>query len=162
MLQRNWRSHGAIIAWSNRYLYEDTMRDYGNAYITYHMVHSDILPKKGFPVVFHGVRGNGERTKSSPSYFNVLEASIIRNYCVKLIGDPERKICEHGPFFVYHIFSLTRHRSGGDRCSRTLQSPSQGCSAVIEGGESIRYFGGICRGVPGTGLEQIMNRRCRH
>jgi helicase MOV-10 len=57
------------------------------------------LPKKGFPVVFHGVRSNQERTKSSPSYFNVLEASIIRNYCVKLVSDRERKICELKPVF---------------------------------------------------------------
>jgi helicase MOV-10 len=73
------------------------MRDHGNSYITYHLVNSDVLPKKGFPVIFHGVRGNQERTKSSPSYFNVFEASIIRNYCVKLVSDPERKICENEP-----------------------------------------------------------------
>jgi len=93
------------------------MRDYGNSYITYHLVHSEVLPKKGFPVVFHGVRGNEERAESSPSYFNVLEASIIRNYCVKLVGDPEQKICEHGLLLVlrfYHIFSLTWHNFGID------------------------------------------------
>ena len=94
VLRRNWRSHGAIIAWSNRYLYADVMRDYGDAYITYHLVNSGVLPKKGFPVVFHGIKGNEQRTKWSLSYSNVLEASIVRNYCVKLIGDPERKICE--------------------------------------------------------------------
>jgi helicase MOV-10 len=70
------------------------MRDYGNSYITYDLVHSDVLPKKGFPVVFHGVKSSEQRTKWSPSSFNVLEASIIRNYCVKLVGDSERKICE--------------------------------------------------------------------
>ncbi|KAI9452273.1 hypothetical protein F5148DRAFT_1236722 [Russula earlei] len=91
-LRRNRRSHAAIIAWSNRYLYEDCMREYGNAYNTYDLILSDVLPKKGFPVVFHGVRGSEERTTWSPSYFNVLEASIVRNYCVKLTGDPERRI----------------------------------------------------------------------
>jgi helicase MOV-10 len=84
------------------------MRDYGNAYITYHMVLSDVLPKKGFPVVFHGVRGKEERLKSSPSYFNILEASVVRDYCVKLIGDPERKIGESGSFVWFlRLFSLT-------------------------------------------------------
>ena len=100
VLRLNWRSHGAIIAWSNRYLYEDMMRAYGNSYTTYDLVHSDVLPKKGFPVMFHGVKSSGQRTKWSPSYFNVLEASIIRNYCVRLIGDSERKICEYGIFVV--------------------------------------------------------------
>jgi len=96
VLQRNWRSHGAIIAWSNRYLYEDVIRDYGNAYITYHLVRSETLPKKGFPVVFYGVKGSDHLMKWSPSHFNLLEASIVRNYCVKLIGDPLRKICKRG------------------------------------------------------------------
>ncbi|KAH9988790.1 P-loop containing nucleoside triphosphate hydrolase protein, partial [Russula compacta] len=91
-LLRNRRSHGAILAWSNRYLYEDTMRDYGIAHTTYHLVDSGVLPKKGFPIVFHGVKANEQRTKWSPSYFNILEASIVRDYCVKLIRDPERKI----------------------------------------------------------------------
>jgi helicase MOV-10 len=95
-LQRNWRSHGAIIAWSNRYLYADVMRDYGNAYITYHLVDSGALPKKGFPVAFHGIKGSEQRAKWSLSYSNVLDASIVRDYCVKLIGDPDRKICERG------------------------------------------------------------------
>lgn len=70
------------------------MRDYGNSYVTYDLVLSDVLSKKGFPVIFHGVRGKEEQMKSSPSYFNILEASIVRDYCVKLTGDPERKIGE--------------------------------------------------------------------
>lgn len=52
VLRRNWRSHGAIIAWSNQYLYEEMMRDHGNSYITYHLVNSEVLPKRGFPVIF--------------------------------------------------------------------------------------------------------------
>jgi len=91
-LWRNWRSHGAIIAWSNRYLYDDSMRGYGNTYITYHLVHSDVLPKKGFPIVFHGVKGSKQHAESSPSPFDVLEASIVRNYCAKLVGNTEQKI----------------------------------------------------------------------
>jgi helicase MOV-10 len=94
-LHRNHRSHGNIIAWSNRYFYEDRMRDYGNSYVTYHLALSDVLPKKGFPVVFHGVKGSEQHTKWSPSHFNIIEASIVRDYCLKLTGDPERKICKY-------------------------------------------------------------------
>lgn len=103
-LWRNWRSHGAIIAWPNRYLYDDSMRDYGNAHITYHLVHSDVLPKKGFPIVFHGVKGSEQHAESSPSPFDVLEASIVRNYCDKLVGNPEQKICERVNFMVLRSF----------------------------------------------------------
>ena len=76
------------------------MRDCGNSNITCNLVYSDVLPKKGFPVMFHGVKNSEQRMKSSPSSFNVLEASIIRNYCVRLIGDSERKICECRIFVV--------------------------------------------------------------
>ena len=162
VLQRNWRSHGAIIAWSNRYLYEDSMRDYGNAYITYHLVHSAALPKKGFPIVFHAINGSEQCTESSPSHFDVLEASIVRNYCVKLVRDPQRKICGFETFVVPPTLCLTRCRSRGDRRSRTLQNPGQGHSGVIEGGKAIRYFGWTCRAVSGTGLDQFSDRLRRH
>jgi helicase MOV-10 len=105
-LYRNRRSHGNIIAWSNRYFYEDTMRDYGNSYITFHLVHSDVLPKKGFPVVFHGVKGSEQHVEWSPSYFNIIEASIVRDYCVKLTGDTERKICEYETIFWFYLHFL--------------------------------------------------------
>ena len=76
------------------------MRDYGNAYITYHLVLSDVLPEKGFPVVFHGVKGSGQHAKWPPSYFNIMEASIVRDNCMKLTGDSEQKICECGAWSV--------------------------------------------------------------
>ncbi|KAI9452271.1 P-loop containing nucleoside triphosphate hydrolase protein [Russula earlei] len=91
-LQRNRRSHGSIIAWPNRYLYEDRMRAYGNVEITHLLANSDILPKKDFPLIFHGVKGAERQTKWSPSYFNISEASIVRDYCVQLTMDRQRKI----------------------------------------------------------------------
>jgi hypothetical protein len=157
-LHRNHRSHGNIIAWSNRYFYEDTMRDFGNSYITYHLVLSDVLPKKGFPVVFHGVKGNEQHAKWSPSNFNIIEASIVRDYCVKLLGDRERKICKNGaPFGSTCSYCLPLHRPRRDWRPSTIQDPSQGHSGVTEGGKVIRYFCGPSRGVPRTGSEQIMN-----
>ncbi|KAF8267993.1 P-loop containing nucleoside triphosphate hydrolase protein [Lactarius quietus] len=91
-LQRNRRSHGAIIAWPNRYMYEDIMRADASPDVTHTFLRSDLLPKKGFPVVFHGIKSQEQRTKQSPSYLNILEASVVRDYCLKLIGDCEHKI----------------------------------------------------------------------
>jgi helicase MOV-10 len=71
------------------------MRDHGNSYITFHLVHSNVLPKMGFPVLFHGVKGSEQHAKWSPSYFNIIEASIVRDYCLKLTRDPEQKICKY-------------------------------------------------------------------
>jgi hypothetical protein len=133
-LRRNWRSHGAIIAWSNRYLYADVMRDHGNAYITHHLVDSGVLPKKGFPVAFHGIKGSEQRTKWSLKYSNVLEASIVRDYCVKLIGDTERKICERGTsncsttsFYFVNSAAQTLRRLAFSHRTKPRLGPSGSC-----------------------------------
>lgn len=42
--------------------------------------------------MFHGIKGTEKRTKRSPSYFNIIEASVVRNYCVALTEDPELRI----------------------------------------------------------------------
>ena len=70
------------------------MRANGDRDVTHHLVDSAVLPKKGFPIVFHGIKGREKRTKQSPSYFNIYEASVVRNYCVELTSDPERMICK--------------------------------------------------------------------
>jgi helicase MOV-10 len=72
------------------------MRAYGDANVTHLLVDSGVLPKKGFPIVFHGIKGREKRTKRSPSYYNIYEASVVRNYCEALTSDPERMICECG------------------------------------------------------------------
>ena len=100
-LQRNRRSHGAIIAWPNRYLYEDLMRASGDMDVTHLMVDSAVLPQKGFPIMFHGIKGSELRTKQSPSFFNIYEASVVRNYCVLLTSDAERRICECGAWLIF-------------------------------------------------------------
>jgi helicase MOV-10 len=58
------------------------------------LLQSGVLPKKGFPVVFHGIKGRELRAQHSPSYLNVHEASVVRDYCQKLTQDRERKIGE--------------------------------------------------------------------
>ncbi|KAH9000980.1 P-loop containing nucleoside triphosphate hydrolase protein [Lactarius hatsudake] len=108
-LQRNRRSHGAIIAWPNRYLYEDIMRAHASVDVSRLLLQSDVLPKKGFPLVFHGIKGQERRTRHSPSYLNILEASVVRDYCQKLTQDNEHKIYEQE---IGVIAPYTRHKSG--------------------------------------------------
>jgi helicase MOV-10 len=59
------------------------------------LLQSDVLPKKGFPVVFHGIKGSERRKKNSPSYLNKYEAWVVRDYCLRLTEDRENKICEY-------------------------------------------------------------------
>jgi len=91
-LHRDRRSHGAIIAWPNRYLYEDSMHAHASLDVSHLLLQSDVLPKKGFPVVFHGIKGWEQRARHSPSFLNVHEASVVRDYCQRLTQDRERKI----------------------------------------------------------------------
>jgi helicase MOV-10 len=58
------------------------------------LLQSDVLPKKGFPIVFHGIRGLEVRNRS-PSYLNIHEASVVRDYCLRLTKDHEHEICEY-------------------------------------------------------------------
>ena len=98
-LQRNRRSHGAILAWPNRYFYEDIMRAHGDKDVTHLLLHSNVLQKKGFPLIFHGVKGKEKRTRHSPSCYNIIEASVVRDYCVRIIEDKELRICKCGASF---------------------------------------------------------------
>ena len=70
------------------------------------LLQSDVLPKKGFPIVFHGVKGRELRARHSPSYLNIHEASVVRDYCLRLLGDNERKICEYRISLMLYFFPL--------------------------------------------------------
>ena len=59
------------------------------------LLQSDVLPKKDFPVVFHGIKGIELRKKHSPSYLNNFEALVVRDYCLRLTEDREHKICKY-------------------------------------------------------------------
>ena len=71
------------------------MRAYASPDVSHLLLQSSVLPKRGFPVVFHGIKGNEKRARYSPSYLNILEATVVRDYCIKLTQDNEHKICEY-------------------------------------------------------------------
>ncbi|KAI0062682.1 P-loop containing nucleoside triphosphate hydrolase protein [Artomyces pyxidatus] len=91
-LLRNRRSHGNIIAWSNRYVYGDDLRAHAHPNVARSLLRSVALPKGTFPVVFHGIKGKEQRRRRSPSYFNIDEASMVKRYCLQLMEDNERHI----------------------------------------------------------------------
>ncbi|KAH9925156.1 AAA domain-containing protein [Fomitopsis serialis] len=88
-LVKHFRSHPAIIAFSNRRFYANELLPCGDEAITHSMLRSTCLdglnPK--FPIVFHGVGGRDEQEEGSPSYFNKEEASLVARYCEELIND---------------------------------------------------------------------------
>lgn len=45
------------------------------------------IPRKGFPIIFHGVIGKDQQEKTSPSFFNPDEAIQVKKYCDLLVSD---------------------------------------------------------------------------
>lgn len=76
-------------------MYEDIMLAHASPEVSGLLLQSDVLRKKGFPVVFHGIKGQERRTRHSPSYLNISEASVVREYCQKLTQDREHKISKY-------------------------------------------------------------------
>ncbi|XP_033744522.1 putative helicase MOV-10 [Pecten maximus] len=84
-LLRNYRSHPAILKLPNRMFYEgelDSCADIGKreTYCGW-----EGLPKKNFPVIFHGVIGQDEREERSPSFFNAAEVDKVWSYIQLLL-----------------------------------------------------------------------------
>ena len=94
-LLKHFRSHPAIIAYSNQSFYANQLLPCGDPAITHSMLRSTVLdglnPK--FPLIFHGVTGCDMQEEGSPSYFNIEEASIVAKYCHELVSDRKVPIC---------------------------------------------------------------------
>ncbi|XP_056367608.1 helicase MOV-10 [Oenanthe melanoleuca] len=83
----NYRSHEAILKIPNELFYDNELKvcrsngpDIRNVYCTW-----EELPKKGFPIIFHGVCGEDQREARSPSFFNTAEIDVLVHYLKKLL-----------------------------------------------------------------------------
>jgi hypothetical protein len=97
------------------------MRANASAEVTRPLLNSGVLLKKGFPVVFHSIKGGERRAKHSPSYFNKYEASMVKEYCVRLTTDRERKTCECGLFHSFLAVYVPWSRPVGNWRNHTVQ-----------------------------------------
>ncbi|XP_066191672.1 helicase MOV-10 [Sylvia atricapilla] len=83
----NYRSHEAILRIPNELFYDNELKvcnsngpDIRNLYCNW-----EELPKKGFPIIFHGVCGEDQREAKSPSFFNTAEIEVLVHYLKKLL-----------------------------------------------------------------------------
>ncbi|NWV38852.1 SDE3 helicase, partial [Grantiella picta] len=83
----NYRSHEAILRIPNELFYDNELKvckkdglDIRNLFCTW-----EELPKKGFPIIFHGVHGEDQREAKSPSFFNTAEIEVLVHYVKKLL-----------------------------------------------------------------------------
>ncbi|KAJ2936839.1 hypothetical protein H1R20_g242, partial [Candolleomyces eurysporus] len=103
-LVKNFRSHPAILEFSNEQFYSSELRPCGNRALTHSLENIDELPKKKFPLIFHAIVGKDEREESSPSFFNIDEASQVKKYCKGLMDNQKLRLkAEHiGVITPYH------------------------------------------------------------
>ncbi|XP_030585585.1 putative helicase mov-10-B.1 [Archocentrus centrarchus] len=90
-LLRNYRSHSAILKIPNELFYENELQVFADQWEREAYCKWEYLPKKGFPVIFHGVMGKDEREANSPSFFNVSEIEVLIDYLNKLIETQGKK-----------------------------------------------------------------------
>lgn len=86
-LVKNYRSHEAILRYPNEKFYEGELEACGPHAQINHFIGSPQIVSPKFPVVFHAVSGQDEREASSPSYFNIEEASQVKAYVEALLQD---------------------------------------------------------------------------
>uniref|UniRef100_A0A3Q3VQZ5 RNA helicase n=1 Tax=Mola mola TaxID=94237 RepID=A0A3Q3VQZ5_MOLML len=104
----NYRSHEALLMLPSKLFYQGELCFKASRDIVDSLCQWKSLPKKGFPLLLHGVRGTEMREGNNPSWFNPVEAVQVMLYCCQLakklynpvdISDigiiaPYRKQCE--------------------------------------------------------------------
>ncbi|XP_073738686.1 RNA helicase Mov10l1 isoform X6 [Callorhinus ursinus] len=83
-LVKNYRSHPALLALPSRLFYHRELEVCADPEVVTSLLGWEKLPKKGFPLIFHGVRGSEAREGRSPSWFNAAEAVQVMRYCCLL------------------------------------------------------------------------------
>ncbi|KAE8293494.1 putative helicase mov-10-B.2 [Larimichthys crocea] len=84
-LLKNYRSHPAILKIPNELFYDGELQVCADEFLRNSYCRWEYLPKKDFPVIFHGVTGVDEREACSPSFFNVAEVEVLVDYVKKLL-----------------------------------------------------------------------------
>ncbi|NXN43086.1 SDE3 helicase, partial [Rhinoptilus africanus] len=83
----NYRSHEAILRIPNELFYDSELKACESIELDVRSLYCawDELPKKGFPIIFHGVCGEDQREAKSPSFFNTAEVEVLVHYLKKLL-----------------------------------------------------------------------------
>jgi len=79
-LVKNFRSHDTILSYPNDQFYKNELQSCADPIITNSCLRWDGLSAPGVPIIFHAMQGKDEREASSPSFFNVQEATEVKAY----------------------------------------------------------------------------------
>jgi len=85
-LTKNFRSHGDILSFPNERFYNGDLEQCADPTTINYFLNASFLPSKQFPIIFNAVLGKDDRESSSPSFFNIDEIAVVREYVDKLKG----------------------------------------------------------------------------
>ena len=77
MLSANYRSHAALLDVPSQLFYSGQLEEHADPSLTHSLLKWEGLPGQ-HPMLFYGVRGREEAEIDSPSYFNLIEAEMVR------------------------------------------------------------------------------------
>ncbi|XP_032898205.1 helicase MOV-10 isoform X3 [Amblyraja radiata] len=90
-LLRNYRSHPQILKIPNELFYDMELENHQDPLISNSYCQWEHLPKKDFPLIFHGVLGLDQREEKSPSFFNIDEIDEVLLYLKHLLLNQGKK-----------------------------------------------------------------------
>ncbi|XP_034552700.1 putative helicase mov-10-B.1 [Notolabrus celidotus] len=90
-LLRNYRSHAAILKVPNELFYKGELQPYAAKDECSSYCEWELLPKKGFPLIFHGVAGTDERDANCTSVYNMAEVEVLKEYLKALLAHLRKK-----------------------------------------------------------------------
>ncbi|XP_054033811.1 RNA helicase Mov10l1 [Dryobates pubescens] len=103
-LTKNYRSHSALLALPSKLFYDKELEVCADDAVVTSLLHWSKLPRKGFPLIFHGIRGSEVREGHSPSWFNATEAVQVMRYCCHLAKNESAavSVADIGVITPYH------------------------------------------------------------
>ncbi|PVF97087.1 P-loop containing nucleoside triphosphate hydrolase protein [Serendipita vermifera] len=119
-LVKNFRSHPAILRFPNERFYKGELEAHADPSIINSLLRSSCVVAPGFPVVFHAIAGKDMREANSPSFFNVEEASLVKNYVQRLKDDRGLRLTDE------HIGVISPYNAQCGKIRKILQKFASG------------------------------------
>ncbi|XP_069083667.1 RNA helicase Mov10l1 [Pleurodeles waltl] len=115
-LLKNYRSHPALLDLPSKLFYHKELEVCADPAVVNSLSTWDKLPRKHFPLIFHGVRGTETREGCNPSWFNPTEAVQVMRYCCILAKHVTTSVSAKS------IGVITPYRKQGEKIRKLLQT----------------------------------------